>query len=300
MTLESEIQKRFKAKAQVPIYLKLESQHPTGSFKVRPAFFGILSHLEAAKKKGVLTSSSGNFAQAVAYAARALHLRAQIVMTSNTAPYKIERTKAQGAEVILCGPSFQERWDTTHRLRQETGRVFLHPYDSEETIEGNSTVGQELLAQMKVFHSPAFRTLVPVSGGGLVAGISKILSPTGNQVYGIQPELNASLKKSLEAGKRVEVPAFHSCADALVALTPGEKTFEICRKNVRDVLLVSENAIISSVKWLFEEQKLVVEPGAAVGVAALLEGLVDVVSEVTPVVCVISGGNVSLDRLKSL
>src|SRR5712692_5045128 len=149
------------------VWLKLETQQPTGSFKVRPALNGALVHREAAAA-GVLASSSGNFAQGVAYAARELGLDAQIVMMSNSSPYKIAQTEALGANVVLCGNTFEERWETTYRLQRETGRVLLHPYDSPETIAGDGTLGLELIEQLP----GDFTVLVPVSGGGLISGVA--------------------------------------------------------------------------------------------------------------------------------
>lgn len=270
------------------VWLKLETQQPTGSFKVRPAFHGILAHLEEARRAGVLASSSGNFAQAVAYAARQMGLDAQIVMMGNSSPYKISQTEALGARVVLCGNTFEERWETTYRLQRETGRLLLHPYDSAETIAGNGTLGLELLEQL----SGEFTVVVPVSGGGLISGIAAAVkqSRPGCSVVGVQPEANASLYRSLEQGRRVNVGAVRTIADALIASVPGENTFAIARRLVDQVVLVSEQEIQEAVRELAWGQKIIAEPGGAVGVAALAA------KKVPPgggeVVCVISGGNV--------
>ena len=157
--------------AGLKVWLKLETQQPTGSFKIRPALNGALVHFEQARHAGVIASSSGNFAQAVAYAARELALDAQIVMMSNSSPYKIAETKALGAKVVLCGNTFEERWETTYRIQRETGRVLLHPYDSVETIAGDGTLGLELLEQLQ----GAFTVVVPVSGAGLISGVATAL-----------------------------------------------------------------------------------------------------------------------------
>ncbi len=269
------------------VWLKIETVQPTGSFKVRPALNGALAHLDEARRAGVLASSSGNFAQAVAYAARELGLDAQIVMMGNSSPYKIAQTEALGAKVVLCGNTFEERWETTYRLERESGRVLLHPYDSEETIAGDGTIGLELLEQI----AGEFTVVVPVSGGGLVAGIAtavKLCRP-GCSVIGAQPAANASMARSLEAGERVNVGPVRTLADALVASTPGERTFQIAQQRVDRVELVSEEEIADAVRRLADRQKIVAEPGGAVGVAALAAGKV---SGNGDVVCVISGGNV--------
>jgi len=276
------------------VWLKLETQQPTGSFKVRPALNGALARLEEARGAGVLASSSGNFAQAVAYAARELGLDAQIVMMASSSPYKIAETEALGARVVLCGNSFEERWETTYRLQRESGRILLHPYDSPETIAGDGTVGLELLEQLP----GDFTVLAPVSGGGLVGGIAAAvkLSRPGCLVAGVQPAANASLRRSLEEGRRVNVGPVRTIADALVASSPGEQTFELARHYLDGVLLVEEESMAAAVRELAWKQKIIAEPGGAVGVAALLAG--QTVPGAGEVVCVISGGN--LGRLEDL
>ena len=278
------------------VWLKLETQQPTGSFKMRPALNGALAHLEECRLHGVVTSSSGNFAQAVAYASRELGLDVQIVMTAGSSLYKIAQTEALGGKVVLCGNSFEERWETTHRIVRETGRVLLHPYDSPETIAGDGTVGLELLEQLP----GEFTVVVPVSGGGLIAGIATAikLKRPGCVVVGVQPEANGSLYRSLEAGRRVNVGPIQTIADALVASMPGERAFEIAHQRVDRVVLVSEEEIAEAVRRLATEQKIVAEPGGAVGVAALLSGKLS--AGAGDVVCIVSGGNVMASTLARL
>ncbi|MBI3694435.1 MAG: threonine/serine dehydratase [Acidobacteria bacterium] len=278
------------------VWLKLETQQPTGSFKVRPALNGALAHLEQSRRAGVLASSSGNFAQAVAYAARELGLDAQIVMMGNSSPYKIAETEALGAKVVLCGNTFEDRWETTYRLQRETGRVLLHPYDSEETIAGDGTLGLELLDQLP----GDFTVVAPVSGGGLISGIATAvrLNRPGCRVVGVQPEANASMARSLEAGHPVNVGPVRTVADALIASTPGKHTFEIVRDRVEQVVLVTEEEITTAVRELAWKQKIIAEPGGAVGVAALLAGKIPSGSQ--DVVCVISGGNIQPSTLLQL
>lgn len=274
------------------IWLKLETQQPTGSFKPRPAFNSILVHLKAAREHGVIASSSGNFAQGVAFAARELSISAIIVMTENTSSYKIKRTKDLGAEVVLCGNSHEERVETTKQLQQKTGRVLLHPYDTEETIAGDGTLGLELSEQLGDILNENTAVLVPVSGGGLIAGIAftvKTLYPKC-KVIGVQPRANGSLSQSLQAGKCVNVGTVNTIADALVASMPGEVAFPIIRDYVDEVILVEEAEIKSATQFMIEQHKLVVEPAGATSIAALAGGKVTTAN----CVCVISGGNVSL------
>jgi threonine dehydratase len=277
------------------VWLKIETQQPTGSFKVRPALNGALCHLEEARRTGVLASSSGNFAQAVAYAAHELGLDAQIVMMRSSSPYKVAATEGWGAQVVLCDDSFEARWETTHRLQRETGRLLLHPYDSEETIAGDGTLGLELLDQLP----GDFTAVVPVSGGGLISGVATAvkLSRPGCRVVGVQPQANGAVKRSLEAGRPVSVGSVSTIADALVASKPGDQTFEIIRRYVDDMVHVDEEEIAAAVRDLAERQKLVVEPGGAVGVAALLRGRAEGPGDV---VCVASGGNVTPATLARL
>ena len=278
------------------VWLKLESLQPTGAFKVRPALNGMLANLDKARKAGVIASSSGNFAQAVAYAARELGVSAQIVMMKKSSPFKIEGTRRLGGEVVLCENTFKDRWDTTFRLERESGRLLLHPYDSEETIAGDATIGLELAEQL----DSDFTVLVPISGGGLIAGIAsaiKVERP-GCTVIGVQPSANGSMKESMEQGSRVTVTPGPSMADALVVATPGERTFAIVQKLVADVVLVEEAEIAIAVRTLAVEQKLIAEPGGAVGVAALLAGRVQPTGR--DVVCILSGGNIQPGKLAEL
>jgi len=278
------------------VWLKLENEQPTGSFKVRPALNSILSHLVESQTRGVITSSSGNFAQAVAWASAHLKVSAMIVMTRTTAAHKIAATQALGAQVVLCEPTFQARWETTRRLQQETGRLLLHPYDSAETIAGDGTIGLEILEQL-----PGDVTvLAPASGGGLVAGITEAmkLHRPNSGIIAIQPQLAGAMAASLHAGRRVEITPRPSLADALVAAQPGALPFEICKHRGVQSLLVSEEAIFQATQILFQDEGILAEPAGCMGLAALLsltqaQGPVPKGLEHTPVVLVVSGGNLS-------
>lgn len=274
-------------------WLKLETLQPTGSFKVRPAFNSILAQLDEARSRGVVASSSGNFAQAVAYAAGVLGVDATIVMPSSTSAYKIERTRALGAKVELSGPSFEERWELTHQLQAERGALLVHPYDSLETIAGDGTIALELLEQL----SGDFTVVVPCSGGGMLAGIATVLKQLrpACKVIGVQPARNGAMAKSLERGSRVNVGKITSIADALVASEPGQNTFELARKHVDGLVLVEENELEPAVRWLATEQKLVVEAGGAAALAARLAGKLDSITG--EIVFVLSGGNIAPEML---
>jgi threonine dehydratase len=277
--------------------LKLETQQPTGAFKVRPAFNGILCNLAAAKEKGVITTSSGNFAQAVAYASKALGVKSSIVMTQDTSPPKVRRTQDLGGEVIFCGTTFESRFEVLSQVVRERGNFILHGFDSDETIAGNATLALELTS---FFKDEEFAVLTPASGGGLIAGIASLIGEMRPDcsVYGLQPEKGGALARSLAAGERVNVGKVNSIADALVASMPGERAFAAVKKYSTEFQLISESEMVEALRFLFEEQKLVAEPGASVGVAALI------FNKLRPrqknLVCVISGGNIESGRLGSL
>ena len=273
---------------QRPVYIKLESRNPTGAFKVRPALNAVLADFEQAKAKGIVTSSSGNFAQAVAWAAREYGLSAQIVMMRSASEYKRRRTEELGAEVVLCDDSYASRWETTYRIERETGRLLLHPYDAVNTIAGDGTIGLELLEQLP----GDFTILCPVSGGGLISGIASVVKTQrpNCRVYGVQPEQNPSMHRSLQAGEPTEIVPGRSMADALTVAKPGTLTFGLIQATVEGVLLVSEESIAGAVKYLWEVEKLVGEPGGSVGVAACLDGQR---TGDGPLVLILSGGNLS-------
>ena len=273
---------------QRPVYIKLESRNPTGAFKVRSALNAVLADFEQAKAKGIVTSSSGNFAQAVAWAAREYGLSAQIVMMRSASEYKRRRTEELGAEVVLCDDSYASRWETTYRIERETGRLLLHPYDAVNTIAGDGTIGLELLEQLP----GDFTILCPVSGGGLISGIASVVKTQrpNCRVYGVQPEQNPSMHRSLQAGEPTEIVPGRSMADALTVAKPGALTFGLIQATVEGVLLVSEDSIAGAVKYLWEVEKLVGEPGGSVGVAACLDGQR---TGDGPLVLILSGGNLS-------
>ena len=278
-----------------PVLLKLESMQPVGAFKVRAALNSILAHLDECRSAGVVTNSSGNFAQAVAYAATRLGVESTIVMMRGASAFKRGRTEAFGGNVVLCEDSFEARFAATERIRAESGRRLLQPYNSPETIAGNATLGLELIEQI----DRDFDLYVPISGGGLIAGTTLAVKAgrPNCRVFGVQAEANPSMRLSLAAGRPVRTKPAPSLADALTVLEPGSQTFPIVQQHVESVELVSEEDMAAAVRLLAVEQKLVVEPGAAVSVAAMLSE-----SRETdrPVVCVISGGNIAPEKLREV
>lgn len=270
------------------LLLKLESLQPTGAFKVRPAMNSLLADLDRAKRKGVVTSSSGNFAQAVAWAATRLGVDAQIVMQRAASDFKRDRTRNFGGTVIPCDNTMEARAEATRRIVEETGRLLVHPYDSDETLAGDATVGLELLDQM----DGDFCVVAPISGGGLIGGIAAAVKQKrpGCRVIGVQPEANPSMHASLDADQRTSVAARPSVADALVVSKPGERGFRVAQQYVDDVVLVSDDQMIDAVRELAVQAKVVAEAGGAAAVAAVQSQ--KILTGDLPIVCIVSGGNV--------
>lgn len=248
------------------LFAKCEFEQPTSSFKIRPAYRAIQKNLEQAKRYGVLAASSGNFAQAVAYVCRKLGIRCRIVMTSRTSPFKLQMTQALGAEVLISGDSFESREALSRKLREESPVLFLHPFDSLDTMEGDATMAEEILDQI----NDDFDIYVPTSGGGLLAATAERIKRERPRcrVFGVQQRENFSLESSFRKGERVKVAPFQSICDSLVAVQPGEKTFPIILKFVDDVMSPTEDEIKRALRDLWDLFGLMVEPGSATAYAA--------------------------------
>jgi threonine dehydratase len=274
------------------LYFKPESLQPTGAFKLRGAYNKISSLSREDRRLGVVAHSSGNHAQAVAYAARALNTRAVVVMPRGVSRVKLDATAELGAEVVLVGPSSAERTRKAEELAVEHGYVPVPPYDDEVLIAGQGTIGAEILEDL-----PGVETvLVPVSGGGLIGGISaaiKLVRPEV-RVIGVEPELAADARASLESGSLVEFPAdqvARTVADGLRVQRLGEVPFEYIRAFVDDIVAVKEEEILEAMRRLALRVRLVAEPSGAVTFAAHLFHREELpTSRLT--VAVISGGNV--------
>jgi threonine dehydratase len=274
------------------LYFKPESLQPTGAFKLRGAYNKISSLTPEERARGVVAHSSGNHAQAVAYAARALGTRAVIVVPRDAPRVKLDATAALGAEVVLVAPNRAERFRRAEELAAEHGYVPVPPYDDEVLMAGQGTIGAEILEDLPDVES----VLVPVSGGGLIGGISaaiKLANPDV-RVIGVEPELAADARESLKRGKLVEFTAdqvSRTIADGLRVQRLGNAPFEHVRAFVDDIVAVTEEEILEAMRSLALRARLVAEPSGAVTFAAHLfhgEELPD--SRVT--VAVISGGNV--------
>jgi threonine dehydratase len=274
------------------LYLKAESLQPTGAFKLRGAYNKISSLPPEERSRGVVAHSSGNHAQAVAYAARSLGVRAVIVMPRGAARVKLDATAAFGAEIVPVGDDSAERVRRAAELTAEHGYIPVPPYDDETLIAGQGTVGLEILEDLPDVEA----VLVPVSGGGLISGVAAALklSRPDIRVIGVEPELAADARASLRSGKLVELPAEQvgrTIADGLRVRKLGDAPFEHVRAFVDDIIAVSEDEILEAMRRLALRVRLVAEPSGAVTFAAHLFHQAELPATRLNV-AIVSGGNV--------
>jgi threonine dehydratase len=282
------------------LWLKPENLQPIGAFKLRGAYNKISLLTGEERRRGVITYSSGNHAQGVAYAARALGVKAIIVMPRNAPQTKIDGTRALNAEIVFVGPSGSERQAKAEELAREHGYVLVPPYNDEQIIAGQGTIGLEILADLPEVEA----VLVPVGGGGLISGIASAIKFSSPQVkvIGVEPELAADAQASLRAGRIVEWPPERTgctLADGLRAQHVGEINFEHIRRYVDYIVTVSESEIRAATRRLALQARLVAEPSGAVTSAAWLFHS-DQLPKVQHTVAVISGGNIEPQLLSEI
>jgi threonine dehydratase len=282
------------------LYLKPENQQPIGAFKLRGAYNKIASLSPEERKRGVISYSSGNHAQGVAYAARALDVKAVIVMPNNAPAIKREATAALGADIVLVGPSSTERQLKAEELAAQHGYVIVPPYNDEQIIAGQGTMGLEILEDL-----PDVETvLVPVGGGGMISGVAaaiKLSKPEVN-VFGVEPELAADAQASLRAGKIVQFPAeqvTRTLADGLRTQSVGPINFEHMQCFVDGIVTVSEEEICEALKLLAARPETTAEPSGAAPVAGFLFRA-DRLPKTRLNVAIVSGGNIEPQLLEDL
>jgi threonine dehydratase len=272
------------------VYVKAELLQRTGSFKPRGVLTKLASLSSGEKERGVIAISAGNHAQAVAWGAAQEGLDALVVMYRGASEMKITATRGYGATVDLQASSPREAFERLDVLLEETGRTLIHPFDDPLTIAGQGTVGLEIVEDV-----PHVDTIVvPVGGGGLVAGIA-VAAADRAHVIGVEPELSTAMHSALAAGERVEV-APSSIADGLSAPHAGTNALAIVQTHVQSVVLVSDDEIRSAFRFLYERAKLACEPAGAVAVAAVLAGK----AGAGTTVCVVSGGNVAAETAAAI
>ncbi|MBV8206624.1 MAG: threonine/serine dehydratase [Acidobacteria bacterium] len=287
---------RLSSERSGELHLKLENLQPTGSFKVRGAYNKIASLAPEERARGLITYSSGNHGQAVAYAARAVGARAIVVMPRTAAAVKIERARALGAEIVLVGPGSSERQERAEQLSQQRGYTVVPPFNDLQIIAGQGTIGLEILQQLPSLDA----VLVPIGGGGLISGIAAAVkqSRATVRVIGVEPELANDAQQSLRTGSRVTLPAEQvssTIADGLRTQRVGEINFEHIRQFVDDIVTVSEEEIREATRRLLLEGRILAEPSGAVAPAAWLAGRVE-----GKCAAVVSGGNMDAAMLKKV
>ncbi len=275
------------------VLLKAENLQRTGSFKFRGAYNAVSRIDPAATPGGVVAASSGNHAQGIAAAAALLGHRAAIVMPSDAPGLKVARTRDYGAEVVLYDRDSEDRVAIAEHLTKVRRAHFVHPFDDAHVIAGQGTVGLEIAEQARDQGLVPDQVLVCCAGGGLTAGVALGVHARfpAARIHTVEPHGFDDFARSLVAGERVtNVQKSGSVCDALLVDQPGRRNFEIARDHVHSGLVVSDQQALAAVRFAFTELKLVLEPGGAVALAAVLEGLVDTRDRVT--VVVLSGGNV--------
>jgi threonine dehydratase len=283
------------------IFLKAEIFQRTGSFKFRGAYNKISAIPAEKRAAGVVAYSSGNHAQGVAAAARLLGMRATIVMPSDAPRAKRERTQALGAEIVPYDRDSEDRAAIGERIARERGATLVPPYDDPLIIAGQGTIGAEIVEDLRWLNLRPQIVLIGASGGGLAAGIAlgvKARVPAA-EIYIVEPEGFDDTLRSFRSGQReTNVRLSGTICDALMSATPGELTFPITRDLIGQGFTVTDDEVARAVRYAFEELKLVVEPGGAVGLAALLAGKLAVKDKI--VVGILSGGNVDAELFAKL
>ena len=269
------------------VRIKAENLQRTGSFKARGAYVRLSRLSEAERARGVVAASAGNHAQGVALAAQLVGTRATVFMPEGAPIPKERATRGYGAEVVFTGTYLEDALVAAREFSERTGAVFIHPFDHEDVIAGQGTVGLEILEQLP----QAASVVVPTGGGGLLAGVAlavKSVRPDV-RVVGVQAKDAAAYPGSLEAGRPTPLEQMRTMADGIAVGRPGALTFAAVRDHVDDVVTVSEDSLARAVLALAERAKLVSEPAGAAAVAALLD---DPARFPTPCVAVVSGGNI--------
>ena len=285
------------ASASGRLFLKPENQQPIGAFKLRGAYNKVASLPAEERQRGVITYSSGNHAQGVAYAARAMGVKCVVVMPNNAPATKREATQALGAELVIVGPGSLERQAKAEELAAQRGYAIIPPYNDEKIIAGQGTIGLEIVEDLPEVEC----VLAPVSGGGLLSGIATAmkLSKSAVKVIGVEPGLAPDAQTSFRQGRVVEFPAeqvSRTIADGLRTQSVGALNFELIRRYVDDIVTVTEDEILEATRLLASNPKTVAEPSGAVATAAFLFHRAELPQSKMNV-AIISGGNIEPELL---
>jgi len=284
----------FSQESENEIYLKPENLQVTGAFKIRGAFNKVSLLNEEQKQKGLIASSAGNHAQGVAYAANKLGVKATIVMPKATPLIKVEATKAYGANVVLAGEVYDEAYAEARRLQELHSYEFIHPFNDDEVIIGQGTIALEILEELP----DADILMIPIGGGGLAAGIAqaaKQIKPS-IKIIGVEPEGAQCMKEAIKAGKVVELPRVHTIADGAAVKVAGERSFELVRESVDEIVTVSDYELMNAFLVLLEKHKLSAENAGLLSIA----GANKIKEKGKKIVCVLSGGNIDVLTISSM
>lgn len=275
------------------VYLKPENLQVTGSFKVRGAYYKMSVLSEEERARGVIACSAGNHAQGVALAAQRKHIHATICLPDGAPISKVEATKRYGAEICLVPGVYDDAYQKALQLRDEKGYTFIHPFNDEDVIAGQASIGLELLNQLEDVEA----VIVPVGGGGLISGVAfaiKSLRPSC-KVYGVQAAGAASMFQSLHDGHAEALPSVSTFADGIAVKCPGDLTYDLCRQYVDDIVTVTDDEVSTAILTLIEQHKLIAEGAGAVSVAAAMFNKVPIQGKKT--ICLVSGGNIDVTIL---
>lgn len=276
------------------VYIKPENLQVTGAFKIRGAYNRVFNLTPEEKKCGIIASSAGNHAQGVAYAAKALGVKATIVMPKTTPLIKVQSTKSYGAEVVLAGDIYDEAYAEACRLQNEHGYVFVHPFKDKDVIAGQGTISLEILEDLK--NTDAI--LVPVGGGGLISGIAiaaKAINPN-IKIIGVEPVGAMAMTLSMKNGHLTSLDKVNTIADGVAVSVPGEINYEISKQYVDEIINVTDSEITEAFLLLIEKHKLVAEGSGALPLAAVKK----LNMKNKNVVCVVSGGNIDVVSIASM
>ena len=282
-----------KLSKQCELYLKTENLQETGSFKLRGAYYKISQLTEEEKSRGIIACSAGNHAQGVAMAATQSGIQSLICMPDGAPISKVEATKQLGAEVRLVKGAYDDAYATALQLQEDTGATFIHPFDDDEVIAGQGTIGLEILDELE---NPD-AVVVPIGGGGLISGVAyaiKHLNPNV-KIYGVQAAGAASMVKSQQEGTPITLDQAETFADGIAVKHPGDITYQLVEQYVDEIVTVSEDEIAAAILALIEKQKVIAEGAGAVSVAAVL--FHKLLVEGKKVVCIVSGGNIDVNIL---
>ncbi len=276
------------------VYIKPENLQVTGSFKIRGAYYKMTQLTEEEKQKGVIACSAGNHAQGVALAGRKAGVKTLICLPAGAPIAKVEATKNYGAQVCMVDGVYDDAYNKAIELQKEHGYTFIHPFNDEDVIAGQGTIGLELVEQLPNVDV----VIVPIGGGGLISGVAyalKQLKPS-IKVYGVQSQGAPSMYNSIANDKIEKLDSVYTIADGIAVKQPGDLTFNLCQNYVDGIVTVTDTEVASAIVYLAERYKLVSEGAGAVSVAAMMHGKIEVESGKN-VICVVSGGNIDINIL---